>query len=160
MIRSGSAKPCTPPPKTNENKRSGRKYLPSIPLGVERCEPSEHYEPVLDLLLKRVGRSFTSRGRPQARWVEAPNNDSTDLSRLSHTAQPRPETRASSNGPTSPPRQNGTQRTNWAPKVMRKALGASTTVTFVLMLVVGASTGLVFRALDRRIDERTSGGFR
>ncbi len=40
-----------------------------IPLGVESNEPPEHYEPVLDLLFKRAGRSFTSRGRPQARWV-------------------------------------------------------------------------------------------
>lgn len=40
-----------------------------IPLADETEEPAEHYEPVLELLFSRVGRSFTSRGRPQVRWV-------------------------------------------------------------------------------------------
>lgn len=40
-----------------------------IPLGAETDEPAEHYEPVLELLFSRVGRSFTRRDRPEARWV-------------------------------------------------------------------------------------------
>lgn len=41
-----------------------------IPLGVENDDvPPEHYEPVLQLLFKRVGRSFTTGDRPEVRWV-------------------------------------------------------------------------------------------
>lgn len=40
-----------------------------IPLEVEQQVPPNHYEPVLGLLFRRVGRSFTSPGRPQVRWV-------------------------------------------------------------------------------------------
>lgn len=40
-----------------------------IPLGVEARVPPHHYEPVLGLLFRRLGRSFTSSGRPRLRWV-------------------------------------------------------------------------------------------
>lgn len=40
-----------------------------IPLGVEVAVPPEYYEPVLDLLFTRIGRSFASAGRPPVRWV-------------------------------------------------------------------------------------------
>lgn len=40
-----------------------------IPLGVEAVVSPEHYEPVLRLLFKRVGRSFTTGDRPEVRWV-------------------------------------------------------------------------------------------
>lgn len=40
-----------------------------IPLGIDSEVPADHYEPVLDLLFSRVGRSFTSAGRPDLRWV-------------------------------------------------------------------------------------------
>lgn len=40
-----------------------------VPLGLQTDEPPAHYEPVLDLLFSRIGRSFTSRGRPEVRWV-------------------------------------------------------------------------------------------
>lgn len=39
-----------------------------IPLGLETDEPSDNYEPVLDLLFSRLSRSFTRRGRPNVRW--------------------------------------------------------------------------------------------
>lgn len=39
-----------------------------IPLGLESDQPAEHYEPALDLLLSRVGRSFARAGRPEVRW--------------------------------------------------------------------------------------------
>jgi uncharacterized protein (TIGR03083 family) len=40
-----------------------------VPLDIPSAEPSRHYEPVLELLFSRVGRSFTSKGRPKLRWV-------------------------------------------------------------------------------------------
>jgi hypothetical protein len=40
-----------------------------IPLDVEAHVPPGHYEPVLQLLFNRVGRSFTTVGRPEVRWV-------------------------------------------------------------------------------------------
>lgn len=40
-----------------------------IPLDVETTVPPDHYQPVLRLLFRRVGRSFTSPNRPQVRWV-------------------------------------------------------------------------------------------
>lgn len=40
-----------------------------IPLGVGSDEPSDHYQPVLELLFSRIGRSFTSKGRPELRWA-------------------------------------------------------------------------------------------
>lgn len=40
-----------------------------LPLGLETEQPADHYEPVLDLLFSRVGRSFTSKGRPTVRWA-------------------------------------------------------------------------------------------
>lgn len=39
-----------------------------IPMDIASDEPSRHYEPVLELLFSRVGRSFTSKGRPKLRW--------------------------------------------------------------------------------------------
>lgn len=40
-----------------------------IPLGIATDAPVHRYEPVLDLLFRRFGRSFTSHGRPGVRWV-------------------------------------------------------------------------------------------
>ncbi len=40
-----------------------------IPLKVGAAIPPHHYEPVLQLLFTRVGRSFTSPRRPDVRWV-------------------------------------------------------------------------------------------
>ena len=40
-----------------------------IPLGIECNVPPDHYEPVLDLLFRSIGRTFTSNGRPKLRWV-------------------------------------------------------------------------------------------
>jgi uncharacterized protein (TIGR03083 family) len=40
-----------------------------IPLGLETNVPADHYEPVLGLLFSRIGRAFTSEGRPTVRWV-------------------------------------------------------------------------------------------
>ena len=40
-----------------------------IPLDVAAAVPPIHYEPVLGLLFRRVGRSFTRPGRPEVRWV-------------------------------------------------------------------------------------------
>ena len=40
-----------------------------IPLGREIDRPAEHFEPVLDLLFRRLGRSFTRDDRPDVRWV-------------------------------------------------------------------------------------------
>lgn len=40
-----------------------------IPLGLETEQPAEHYEPVLQLLFGRAGRSFTRAGRPAVRWT-------------------------------------------------------------------------------------------
>lgn len=40
-----------------------------IPLGLATDQPAEHYAPVMSLLfVGRVGRSFTTSGRPQVRW--------------------------------------------------------------------------------------------
>lgn len=40
-----------------------------IPLGLASDQPAEHYTPVMRLLLfGRVGRSFTTAGRPLVRW--------------------------------------------------------------------------------------------
>lgn len=40
-----------------------------LPLGLATDQPPEHYEPVLDLLLSRTGRSFTKAGRPDVGWT-------------------------------------------------------------------------------------------
>jgi uncharacterized protein (TIGR03083 family) len=40
-----------------------------IPLGLETEQPPEHYEPVMELLFGRAGRSFTRAGRPAVRWT-------------------------------------------------------------------------------------------
>lgn len=40
-----------------------------IPLDVKATVPPGYYEPVLQLLFTRVGRSFTRPGRPEIRWV-------------------------------------------------------------------------------------------
>ena len=40
-----------------------------IPLGIETDERPAHYEPALELLFTRAGRSFTSTRRPDVRWV-------------------------------------------------------------------------------------------
>lgn len=40
-----------------------------LPLGLDADQPSEHYEPVLDLLFSRVGRAFSTGGRPGLRWM-------------------------------------------------------------------------------------------
>ena len=40
-----------------------------IPLGLETDQPADRYAPVLELLFSRVGRSFTSEGRPTVRWA-------------------------------------------------------------------------------------------
>lgn len=40
-----------------------------IPLGLPSDNPAEHYEPAIQLLFSRVGRSFTRAGRPDVRWV-------------------------------------------------------------------------------------------
>lgn len=40
-----------------------------LPLGLESHEPADHYQPVLNLLFSRIGRSFGSSGRPAVRWV-------------------------------------------------------------------------------------------
>lgn len=40
-----------------------------VPLGLENDQPPDRYAPVLDLLFRRVGRSFTSKGRPSVRWT-------------------------------------------------------------------------------------------
>lgn len=40
-----------------------------IPLDVKVTVPPDDYEPVLRLLFRRVGRSFTSPGRPAIRWA-------------------------------------------------------------------------------------------
>ena len=40
-----------------------------IPLDVKASVPPDRYEPVLRLLFRRVGRSFTSPSRPEIRWV-------------------------------------------------------------------------------------------
>lgn len=40
-----------------------------IPLDLDTDVPADHYEPVLGLIFSRMGRSFTSKGRPTVRWV-------------------------------------------------------------------------------------------
>ena len=40
-----------------------------IPLGLETEQPAADYEPVLQLLFGRAGRSFTRAGRPSVRWT-------------------------------------------------------------------------------------------
>lgn len=40
-----------------------------IPLGLKPEQPADHYEPVLELLFSRAGRSFARAGRPAVRWT-------------------------------------------------------------------------------------------
>ena len=39
-----------------------------LPLGLETVRPAEHYEPVMELLFSRAGRSFSRPGRPGVHW--------------------------------------------------------------------------------------------